>query len=120
MTTEQIMELVLKILLPIVAIWYFYQIILVPNIQGARNRRQPTITTRATVVGRDKNLGNVVYSSFYNRDGGDVCFLIFRTEGGEQVTLTVPRILYSTTPDGTEGTLTYQGTKCERFDADKA
>lgn len=119
MTTEQILELVLKILVPIVAIWYFYDIILRPNIRGWCNRRQPTITTRATVVGRDKDLGNVVYSSFYNRDGGDVHFLIFRTENGEQVTLTVPRILYSTTPDGTNGTLTYQGTKCERFDADE-
>lgn len=120
MTIEQILELVLKILLPVVAIWYFYQIILVPNIRGARNRRQPTITTRATVAGREKNMGNVVYSSFYNRDGGDVCFLVFDTEGGERVTLTVPRILYSTTADGTSGTLTYQGTKCERFDADEA
>lgn len=118
MTTEQIMELIMKIMLPIVGIWYFCQIILAPNIRGARNRRQPTITVRATVVGRDKNYGNVVYSSFYNRDGGDVCYLIFDTDSGDRVTLTVPRILYSTTPDGTTGLLTYQGTKCERFDAD--
>lgn len=120
MTTEQILELVLKIAVPVVAVWYFYQIILKPNIRGAINRRQPVVTTRATVVGRDKNLDNVIYSGFYNRDGGDVHFLVFRTELGEQVTLTVPRILYSTTPDGTSGTLIYQGTKCERFDADAA
>ena len=117
MNTEQILTLILYILAPLVAIWYLYDIILKPNIQGAKNRRQPIVTTRATVVGRDKNLDNMVYSSFYTRDGGDVHFLIFRTEGGEQVTLTVPQNLYYNAPDGTTGILTYQGSKCERFDA---
>ena len=120
MNTEQMLTLILRIAAVLVALWYFYDVILRPNIRGAKNRRQPTITTRATVVGRDKNLDNVIYSGFYTRDGGDVHFLRFRTEGGDLVNLTVPRILYNTTPDGTTGTLTYQGTKCERFDADEA
>lgn len=120
MTVDEILVLALKILTPVIGAIWLYQIILKPNIKGARNRRQPIVTIRATVVGREKNMDNVVYSGYYNRDGGDVHLLIFRTEEGQQVTLTVPRMLYNTTPDGTTGVLTYQGTKCERFDADKS
>lgn len=116
---DLIFNVLLYVALPLACGFYLYEIILKPNIQGARNRRQPVITTRAEVVGRAKNLDNVAYSSFYTRDGGDVHMLLFRTAEGNEVTLTVPRILYSTLPDGTNGTLIYQGTKCERFDADE-
>lgn len=119
MDIETVLRLAMNILFPIAAGFYLYEIILKPNIQGAKNRRQPTVTVRATVIGRDKNLNNIVYSGFYTRDSGDVCFLCFRTEEGEALTLTVPKDTYLRIPDGAVGTLTYQGTKCERFDADE-
>lgn len=115
---DLIYKLLLYVALPLAGGFYLYEIILKPNIHGWRNRRQPVITTRATVVGRAKNLDNMVYVCFYSRDGGDVHLLVFRAEDGSEVTLTVPRIHYNTIPDGTVGTLTYQGTKCERFDAE--
>ena len=116
MTTELIYNLLKYVALPLAAGYYIWSFYVQPNYRGWKNRRQPTITTSATVIGREKNGDNVIYSSYYTRDGGDVCMVIFRTENGQEVKLTVPRQLYHTLVDGSTGTLTYQGTKCERFE----
>lgn len=98
---------------------YIYFGFLKPNIQGWENRQQPTITIPATVVGKTENMDNVIYAGSAARFGGGVHFLIFRTKDGLEVTLTVPRDDYYNLKEGTTGILTYQGTKCERFDPDK-
>lgn len=90
-----------------------------PNLQGWENRQQPTITIQATVVGKTENMDNVIYAGSAARFGGGIHCLIFQTADNQQVTLTVPRDDYYNIKAGTTGTLTYQGTKCERFDPDK-
>ncbi len=122
MTTEQLMKgfeiFTLYIFAPLGIGFYIYQVFLKPNIRGWRNRRQPVITTRATVVDHGHSADNILYSSFYTRDGGDFYILTFRKEDGTAVTLSVPRHYYNLIPVGTAGTLVHQGSKCERFDPD--
>lgn len=106
-------------IIAITALLVFLCIYLPPNYRGWKNRRQPTITIRATVVGKDENHNNVIYSNYYTRDGGRVYMLTFDTEDHQRVSLTVPRDTYWLTEIGTAGVLTYQGTKCEKFTPDK-
>lgn len=94
---------------------YYY---LMPHWRGYKNRKQPTITIRATVIAQKKNLDNMIYSSFDTRDSGDVHYVTFRTADGQDVMLTASRETYWKADIGVTGTLTYQGTKCERFDPD--
>lgn len=97
---------------------YIYYGFVKPNIQGWKNRQQPTITIPATVVGKTENMDNVIYAGSAARFSGAVHFLVFRTEDGLEVTLTVPRDDYYNLKEGTTGILTYQGTKCEKFTPD--
>ncbi len=96
----------------------FLMFFIPPNVRSYRNRRQPTITIRATVVGKEENMDNVIFSGAYARQGGGVFLLVFDTAEGNRVTLTVPRDDYYNTQPGTKGLLTYQGTKCEKFAPD--
>lgn len=114
---SQILTTLLLILLPVAIIIKLYYFIM-PTVRGVRNRRQPVITTLAEVIGNDTNSDNVIYSSNYTRDGGTVRYVTFRTADGKDVTLTVSREIYWAAEPGVTGTLTYQGTKCERFDPD--
>ena len=98
---------------------FFYFGFIKPNLQGWENRQQPTITIQATVIGKTKNMDNVIYAGSSARFGGGVHCLIFETADHQQVTLTVPRDDYYNMKEGMSGTLTYQGTKCERFAPDK-
>ena len=97
-------------------LFYFLFVFLPPNLKGRRNRKQPTVTVRATVAGKAENMDNVIHGT---RDGGGVYMLVFHSADGLQVTLTVPRDDYYNLKEGTTGTLTYQGTKCEKFTPDK-
>lgn len=100
-------------------LFYFLFVFLPPNLRGYRNRRQPTITIRATVVGKAQNMSNAIHGGFATRDGGGVYMLVFNTANGLQVTLTVPRDDYYNLQEGTKGILTYQGSKCEKLTPDK-
>ena len=91
--------------------WRFFCV----NYQGFLNRRQPTISVRASVVGKEQNMDNVIFSGSASRFSGDVYMLVFDTDEGSRVTLTVPRDTYYSLEDGTSGVLVYQGTKCEKF-----
>lgn len=116
---SEMIALILKGTLLVLAPIGFYFGIIKPNIHGYKNRRQPTITIPATIVGKEQNLDNVIYSGSAARFSGTVHYLTFKTKDGLLVTLTVPRDDYYNLKEGTTGTLTYQGTKCERFDPDK-
>jgi len=115
---EKVMTVLLYFMIPAAILINGYYL-LIPTIRGVRNRRQPTITTRAEVLGNDANLDNIIYSGQYTRDGGVVRTVSFRTAEGQDVTLTVSREIHWAAEPGVTGTLTYQGTKCERFDPDK-
>ncbi len=115
---DQFLIYLLCILVPaaIIVNVYFYAM---PTIRGIRNRHQPTITIPATVISKDNSKGNALYSGAAARFDGTFYCLTFKTKDGLLVTLTVPRNDYYNLKEGTTGTLTYQGTKCERFDPHK-
>ncbi len=106
---------VLYIFVPLGIGFYAYEVLLKPNLRGWHNRQQPTLTAHAVVVDREQSNDNILYSSYYSRDGGEFHTLTFRKDSGDAVTLSVPRHYYNLIPVGTPGTLTHQGSKCERF-----
>lgn len=92
---------------------------ILPNWRGYRNRKQPTVTVRATVVGKAEGADYAIYAGSAARFSGQVYCIVFRTAEGLEVTLTVPRDDYYNFREGTAGILTYQGTKCEKFTPDR-
>lgn len=80
-----------------------------------RNDGKPEITVHAIVVDKRVNADSVVLGSFYSRDGGMITTLVFRTDDGQHLLLTVPRDTYYNMNIGTRGKLTYQGTKMVKF-----
>lgn len=119
MNAEQFLLSFMSIVMVIGAPVFIYFGFVKPNLQGWENRQKPVITIPATVVGKAENMDNVIYAGSSARFNGAVHFLIFRTNDGLEVTLTVPRDDYYNLKEGTTGTLTYQGTKCEIFTPDK-
>ena len=119
---EQILQITVKVLSVAASaamlyyVWIYY---IQTMIRTWKEERQPTLTTGATVAGRTANAENVLYSSFFNRDGGDVFYLIFHTDEGEKLTLRVPRDDYFTIGDGVHGELVYQGGQCWRFEPER-
>lgn len=81
----------------------------------AGNDKKPEITVRAAVVDKKMNADSVILSSFFHRDGGMITFLVFRTDDGKTLQLTVPRDTYYNVNIGSRGQLTYQGTKMVKF-----
>lgn len=106
------------VVLPIAGVAFFVWYFIKPNIRGWKERRMPTYTTRATVIGREQNSDNVVYSSFDTRDSGDVFLLQFRTENHGIQLLRVPRDDYYLHADGATGELVFQGNRCWKFTPD--
>ena len=119
---EQILKIAVKVLsvaagaAMLYYVWIYY---IQTMIRTWKEERQPTLTTGATVAGRTANAENVLYSSFFNRDGGDVFYLIFHTEEGLELVLRVPRDKYFNTEDGARGELEYQGSRCWRFEPER-
>lgn len=86
----------------------------------ARNDRKPEVTVHAVVTDKKMNADGVVLNSFYHRDGGMVTFLVFRTDDGNMLQLTVPGSTYYLVNIGTRGQLVYQGTKLVKFTPDRS
>lgn len=80
-----------------------------------RNDRKPEICVQAVVVDKKVNADAVTMNSFYDRTGGMIGSIVFRTMEGQQLELTVPRELYYLTQIGARGQLYYQGTKLVKF-----
>ena len=100
-----------------VCIWIYHLIL--PSWRGYQNRKQPTITIRATVAGKAEDFSYTIHSNFYSRTDGKMYMLVFHTAEGQQVICSVPRDDYYNFKPGTNGILTYQGSKCEKFTPDK-
>lgn len=111
---EKTLNIILFIMFLYIGGYQLYRLIL-PNYRGWKNRRQPTITIRATVIEGKDTFDNLDYGV---RDGGHAHYVTFRTAEGLEVTLSVPRETYWAAEPGVTGILTYQGSKCERFDPD--
>jgi len=111
---EQMLHILIRIMVILGGGYYLYMFI-APNYRGWKNRRQPTITIRATVVEGKDTFDNLGYGV---RDGGHAHYVTFHTAEGLEVTLSVSRETYWIAKPGVTGILTYQGTKCERFDPD--
>lgn len=80
-----------------------------------RNDRKPEICVQAVVVDKKINADAVTMNSFYDRTGGMIGSIVFRTIDGQILELTVPRDRYYLTQIGTKGQLFYQGTKLVKF-----
>jgi len=100
-----------------VCIW-IWQLIL-PSWRGYQNRKQPTVTIRATVAGKAEDFSYAIHSSYSSRTDGKMYMLVFDTAEGQRIVCTVPRDEYYNLKPGTRGILVYQGGKCEKFTPDK-
>ena len=100
-----------------ICIWIYHLIL--PSWRGYQNRKQPTITIRATVAGKAEDFSYTIHSNFYSRTDGKMYMLVFDTAEGQRVICSVPRDDYYNYTPGTQGILIYQGTKCEKFTPDK-
>lgn len=84
-----------------------------------RNDRKEEISVQAVVVDKRVNADAVTLNSFYDRTGGMIGSLVFRTIEGQLLELTVARDRYYLTQIGTGGLLVYQGTKLVKFTPEK-
>ena len=78
-----------------------------------KNNKAEKIRTRATVLSKRMNCDNIAHQ--HPRDGGTVFYVTFRTGNGSDVELTMSDSDYGAFTEGTEGTLTYQGTRFMSF-----
>lgn len=89
--------------------------LLVAFLKERRKNRQPTIQIRAEITAI--RLENRAVRGAYGATNRIGHYVTFRTAQGELMELSAPEDV-GYLPVGTTGVLTYQGTKCERFDAE--
>lgn len=89
--------------------------LLVEFLKQRRKDRQPTIRIRATI--RSKAVVSTTTKGVYGPMNVRSYIVTFDLADGSRAELTAPDTI-GQYPDGTSGTITFQGTKCERFDPD--
>lgn len=87
--------------------------LLVAFLKERRKNRQPTIQIRAEITAI--RLDNLAVRGAYGATNRIGHYVTFHTAEGELLELSAPEDV-GHLPIGTTGTLTYQGSKCERFD----
>lgn len=102
-----------RLILVIVPVAIFAWVVLRSWQQERRKNRQPTISIRAVIAA--VRLESKTVNGAYGRTNLIGHHVTFRTAEGALLELTAPENV-GHLPVGTTGVLTYQGSKCERFD----
>lgn len=84
-------------------------------LKDRKKRRQPIYTYRATI--RNKTVVSTTTKGIYGPINVRSYVVTFDLADGSRVELTAPEEI-GKYPDGTTGTVIFQGKKCERFDPD--
>ena len=103
----------IKILIPLAIFTAIF--LLVQWLEQRKKDRQPIYTYRATI--RSKTVVKNTVKGIYGPKNVFSYTVIFDLADGSWVELTAPESI-GRYPDGTSGTVIFQGTKCERFDPD--
>lgn len=90
--------------------------LLVQWLKQKKKDRQPTIAIRATI--HSKAVVQTTTKGIYGPVNVRSYVVTFDLADGSRVKLTAPEEI-GNYPDGTTGTVIFQGSKCERFDPDK-
>ena len=90
-------------------------LILFAWLKQRKKDRQPIYTCHATI--RSKTVVKNVIKGVYGPKNVFSYTVLFDLSDGRSVELTAPESIEKY-PDGTSGTVVFQGTKCERFDPD--